>query len=536
MPSPSRPVSRYQRRILAWGGALACVLFVVGAPIYLGHVEDDLTERVAAELAASGYEGVTVSFSGQTGTIACTQPLSDPQDALDLAYDVRGVHAMDDLPDACRVRSADDGQAAAAADASDDSTAATTTTIDDNALTDFTPSTSSTTTTVPADFASVADIVGGNPQFSLLQQLVQEGRLGSVLLGDGLVTLFAPTDAAFDALPADAVAQLRSDPVLLEQVLRHHLVEGRLLVDDLATGSLTTMAGDELAVDVDGDVPMVGGASIVEPDVLAANGVVHAVDQILLPTDVDLSSDEPLASANATYVDGGYVLQGVVRSEVERSILVDVATATTAPTPVVDELTVDPDIGLDEATATALGSLVTAMPGALLSGEAGFDGTGLYVTGTYVDAAQRDLLLAVASDVNADAQLAERPEATEDDAVDLEAALNTFVMANPVLFQPSSSVLDETASPILDEIARLAQEFAGVSITVEGHTDSDGGVQQNLILSQLRALAVQEALVERGFDPASVTAEGFGSTRPILVDGVEDKTASRRVEFRVVVS
>lgn len=73
-----------------------------------------------------------------------------------------------------------------------------------------------------------------------------------------------------------------------------------------------------------------------------------------------------------------------------------------------------------------------------------------------------------------------------------------------------------------------------MSIAIEGHTDSDGVPIENLALSQRRAFTVLDALVERGVDPATLTAEGFGSEQPVLIDGVEDKTASRRVEFRVV--
>ena len=75
-----------------------------------------------------------------------------------------------------------------------------------------------------------------------------------------------------------------------------------------------------------------------------------------------------------------------------------------------------------------------------------------------------------------------------------------------------------------------------MAITVAGHTDSDGDADENLVLSQLRAAAVRQALVDRGVEAEAVTAEGFGSTRPVLVDGVEDKAASRRVEFQVAVS
>ena len=68
---------------------------------------------------------------------------------------------------------------------------------------------------------------------------------------------------------------------------------------------------------------------------------------------------------------------------------------------------------------------------------------------------------------------------------------------------------------------------------MQGHTDSDGDAFDNQVLSEARAFAVQEALVERGLSRGAVRYDGFGSTQPVLVDGEEDKVASRRVEFAV---
>lgn len=530
MSAPTRAASRYQRRILGLGIVVACVGFVLSARIYLDRIEADLTERVTDALVAAGFDGFTVSFSGQTGSITCTEPLSDPQLAVDTAYAVRGVHAVDALPEGCRVltQAADSG-----ADATDDAAAATVpaATRADGATVD---AAASTTSTIAADFQTVAAIVDGSPQFSLLAQLVVAADLHDELATDGPFTLFAPTDAAFDALPADAVAQLWSDPAVLQRVLRHHLVDGRLLTDDLATGPLPSAAGDTLDV-VAGDEPTIDGALIIDADVVAANGVVHAVDRLLLPDDVDLSSPVPLESTVATFGDGGFVLEGVVRSEVERAVLVDAATSVVAPELVTDQLTTDPDLGLDEPTAQALASLIAVLPGNLIDGTAGFDGSMLFLKGTYLDDEGRAAVDAVAAAVDVEAALEPRPEATEGDANRLEAELNAFVVEHPIQFAPSASSLDESAAPILDEIARRAAQFGGVTIAVEGHTDSDGDEIENLALSQRRADAVRDALIARGLDGTSITAQGFGSTQPVLVDGTEDKDASRRVEFRVEV-
>lgn len=521
----TRPVSRYQRRILAWGAGLTCLLYVIGAPFYLDRVESDLTERVTDDLAAAGYTGFTVSFSGQTGSIDCEAPLDDPRGALDVAYAVRGVRSMRDLPDQCRVLTVEpDGD-----DGDDVATSSTTTTTVDESST-------TTTTMGEPDFDSVLDVLGGNPQFSLLSQLVDDAGLAAELTERDPITFFAPTDSAFDALAADAVAVLRSDPELLRRVLLHHLVEARLTSDQLVDGRLTTLAGDEITVDVGGASPRVDGASIVEPDVLAANGVVHAIDELLLPADVDLSAPERLAPMRADYQAGGYSLTGTVRSEVERAILVAAASEAVGAERTVDELLVDPDLGLDEDTARDLATLVAAVPVHLVEGAASFDGEMLVVEGTYAGDAERAAITAIAATVDAEVVLTERRPPTAEDAVDLEAALNEIVVDDPILFEPSSAVLDESAPPILDEIAATAAGSTGLTITVEGHTDSDGDPAANLLLSQQRALVVRQALVDRGLDPGVLRAEGFGSTEPVLVDGVEDKDASRRVEFRVEVA
>jgi OmpA-OmpF porin, OOP family len=116
----------------------------------------------------------------------------------------------------------------------------------------------------------------------------------------------------------------------------------------------------------------------------------------------------------------------------------------------------------------------------------------------------------------------------------LEAELNAFVLANPILFESGSAVLTENATTVVDQIAALVLQVPGVSVTVDGHTDSDGAEAENQRLSEERALAVRAAIVASGVNAGSISAFGFGSGQPVLVNGVEDKLASRRVEFKVV--
>lgn len=513
------------------------MLLVIGAPFFVNRVEDDLEQRVPSELTDAGFGGITATFSGQDGTLRCVAPLDDPERALAAAYDVWGVRAIS-LDRSCRVNRAPTVETTTTLAATDDDEIAGSSPKNEasDTVVDAASSELPTATSIPPDFDTVAEVVSASPQLSLLAVLTQESGLADILgvVAERPVTLFAPTDDAFDALPADVFAKLRADPEMLRHVLSHHTVEGSLLTGDLVDGALRTLAGGDVEITTDDSIITVSGATIITPDIAAANGVVHIIDQVLVPADVDLSVPGPFAEASARFESGGVALTGVVATEVERAVLTAAVKGAPGLLEIDDQLTVDPDTGLDAATVAALSQLVAAMPVHLLNGVSGFDGIGLYVTGTYLDDTDREAMTAVAELVTASVDLQAQPEATETDAVDLEAELNAYVAANPVLFEPSSSTPTDPSLVVLDRLALLAQQFAGVAITVEGHTDSDGDPNENRALSQFRALVVRQALIDRGIAEASITAVGFGSDQPVLVAGAEDKQASRRVEFRVV--
>ncbi len=507
------------------GMLAALILFSVGFPIFNNRIESDLEQRVPAELAEAGFTGITASFSGQDGTLRCDQPLADPEAATEAAYEVWGVRtiALDRL---CRVNRAP----TIAAGDDDTSATAETSATETGALAD-------TTTIAGQGFATIAEAVLSEPQLAFLGSLLDE--VGSMdALDDpsaSPVTLFAPTDAAFDALPPDVTAELRSDPDLLARVLGHHVTAGSLRSAELASGPLTMMDGTAAQIEVgSSDAIAIDGATVIGADFVTGNGIVHVVDRVVLPDDVAIGPGEPAAPVAATFDAGRFTLTGVVASEVERAALVDTATvAAGGAGAVVDQLTVDPDTGLSADLTADLAVLMSPMPGSLVSGAAGFDGTGLYLTGVAISEETGTAIAAIATAVGVDAEIEARPDATAADAAELEQELNAFVVDNPIRFEPNSAVLTADGVSVVDQLATLALQFAGVAITVEGHTDTDGDAAANLTLSQLRADAVREALVERGLDAAAVTAEGFGEQQPVVVAGVEDKLASRRVEFRI---
>jgi transforming growth factor-beta-induced protein len=119
--------------------------------------------------------------------------------------------------------------------------------------------------------------------FETLVAAVQAAGLEDALRAPGPFTIFAPTDAAFAALPEGALEALLNDPDALAGVLTYHVVPGRVFASDLSEGlEATTLAGGTLTFTL-ADGARVNGTGIVAADVLTANGVIHVIDEVLLP-------------------------------------------------------------------------------------------------------------------------------------------------------------------------------------------------------------------------------------------------------------
>jgi OOP family OmpA-OmpF porin len=508
----SSPLRRYRRRILGWGLSGVVALCAVAAPLFLRSVERDLEHRVPTELAERGFAGVSAAFSGQDGVLRCAAPLAEPEDAIDAAIDVWGVRAIE-LDRSCRVTVSPEPPTVSTT-SPDDTVAATS------------PPPPTTTDDEPAP-GSIVDVVTSDPQFSILASLIDEADLSEMFGGDEPLTLFAPSDDAFDDESADVLAELRRDADRLVAVVRHHAVSGTLPSDQLVAGPLEMLDGTLSTVTITDDLIAIGDASVTEPDLTASNGVVHVIDQLLLP-----GSEDRAAIVSAT-LDGGRVVLGGTVDEAQREVLVGAASRVLDLSNVDDQLVVDAGSVIEDSTVDALAELVAAMPPNLVRGESGFDGDELYAEGVFVDDARRSAFLAVADFLLADVSLDARPTASVDDAEALELALNDLVGANPIQFEPASAEATADAPAVLDQLAGIAKRFDGLTLTVEGHTDSDGVPAENQTLSEERAEAVVAGLVARGVPAADLVAVGLGSTRPILVGATEDKDASRRIEFRV---
>ena len=121
--------------------------------------------------------------------------------------------------------------------------------------------------------------------FSTLVAAVQAAGLEETLRGEGPFTVFAPTDAAFAALPEGTVETLLmpENKDQLVSILTYHVVPGKVMSGDLSDGmTAATVQGGEITIDLDNGV-MVNDATVVQADIEASNGVIHVIDKVILP-------------------------------------------------------------------------------------------------------------------------------------------------------------------------------------------------------------------------------------------------------------
>lgn len=139
-----------------------------------------------------------------------------------------------------------------------------------------------TTDTTPANLQTVAS---RDPQLSTFVKLTQQAGLGDLLTGTGPVTVFAPNDEAFRALPAATLDKLGKDPEALKAVLKHHAVAGATTSGALSanTTTVTTLGGTKLVLSKAGDFVTVDEALVIQADTSASNGVLHVIDRVLTP-------------------------------------------------------------------------------------------------------------------------------------------------------------------------------------------------------------------------------------------------------------
>lgn len=140
-----------------------------------------------------------------------------------------------------------------------------------------------------AGHASAQDIVEtavAADDFNTLVAAVQAAGLVETLQGEGPFTVFAPTDAAFAALPEGTVETLLMEENLdqLVAILTYHVVAGAVTAEQVVgLDAATTVQGSDIAISVVDGMVMINDATVVQADIMTDNGVIHVIDQVILP-------------------------------------------------------------------------------------------------------------------------------------------------------------------------------------------------------------------------------------------------------------
>ena len=144
--------------------------------------------------------------------------------------------------------------------------------------------------TEEASVGTIVDVAVGAGNFSTLVAAVTAADLVETPSGTGPFTVFAPTDEAFAALPAGVLDALLlpENKAVLAQILTYHVVSGTVMAADVTDGDVATVEGSNIKLSTASGVT-VNGATVVAADVMASNGVIHAIDAVILPPGVDVA-------------------------------------------------------------------------------------------------------------------------------------------------------------------------------------------------------------------------------------------------------
>ncbi|MEH1829196.1 fasciclin domain-containing protein [Nostoc sp. C052] len=157
------------------------------------------------------------------------------------------------------------------------------------------PSTETPTKTPPGPGASdnqgknLLALAESNASFTTLTKALKAAGLTGALQGKDNLTIFAPTDAAFAKLPPDALQELLKpdNKEVLIKILTYHVVSGKVLSTDLKSGEVKSLEGGTINVKVDPATGVtVNDAKVTQADITGTNGVIHAIDQVILPPDL----------------------------------------------------------------------------------------------------------------------------------------------------------------------------------------------------------------------------------------------------------
>lgn len=131
---------------------------------------------------------------------------------------------------------------------------------------------------------TVASAVAQNADLATFYKLAEQAGLNDVLSGASPVTVFAPTNEAFQSVPAATLDKLAKDPAQLKALLSYHMIPGNVLAADIKENTtLTTLSGVKLGVFKAGDFVTVDDGMVSQADIKTSNGIIHKIDRVLTP-------------------------------------------------------------------------------------------------------------------------------------------------------------------------------------------------------------------------------------------------------------
>jgi uncharacterized surface protein with fasciclin (FAS1) repeats len=132
---------------------------------------------------------------------------------------------------------------------------------------------------------NIAEIASKHGSFDTLVALLSQAELVEALTAEGPFTVFAPTDKAFAKLPKAVVTDLMKEESAdkLKTILLSHVVSAKVPASAVETGKVKTLSGEKINVKVKEGKVMVGGAKVVQTDVMASNGIIHVIDSVIIP-------------------------------------------------------------------------------------------------------------------------------------------------------------------------------------------------------------------------------------------------------------
>ncbi|MHC5599055.1 MAG: fasciclin domain-containing protein [Nostoc sp.] len=160
----------------------------------------------------------------------------------------------------------------------------------------------------PQTSTDIVALAASSSSFTTLTSLLKTSGLADVLQQAGPYTVFAPTDQAFAALPAATLQELQqpNNREALIKILRYHVVPGAVTASQLSSGELRTDEGRPVNIQIDraNNQVSVNNARVLQADVKASNGIIHAINQVLIPPDVNISQlNQPPTGSTGTTPD-----------------------------------------------------------------------------------------------------------------------------------------------------------------------------------------------------------------------------------------